>query len=224
MDFLFGKSLGFLNPVVPAEATEFIEAFKKAQIFITTRRDSGWLDFRLARFKSANKNFEKSYTIVHKFVDKQVARALRENKLNDVKDGADDPPVKRRYILLDEMVKHMRGPIQLRYHVLGPFFPGRDTTAIAVSNVLFQLARHTHYWAQLRKKALEVQEPLTFEKLKSLVLFKYVLQETIRTIGPVARVWRVALKDTILPVGGGLDQKSPLLYLEEHQLWPEHGP
>lgn len=124
MDFLFSKSLGFLKPEVPAEATEFIEAFKKAQIFIATRRDSGWLDFRLARFKSANKEFEKSYTIVHKFVDEQAARALRENKLDDGKSVADDPPVKRRYVLLDEMVKQIRDPIQLRYHVLGPFFQG----------------------------------------------------------------------------------------------------
>ena len=66
-------------------------------------------------------------------------------------------------------------------------------------------------FTQLRIQALNLQEPLTFEKLKSLVLFKYVLQETIRTIGPVVRVWRVASKDIALPVRGSADQKSPLI-------------
>ncbi|KUJ13765.1 cytochrome P450 [Mollisia scopiformis] len=84
------------------------------------------------------------------------------------------------------MAKQMRDPIQLRYHVLGPFFPGRDGTTIAESNVQFQLAHHPNYWTQLRKQSLK---------------------ETIRTTGPVARVWRVSLKDTVLPLGGGPDQK-----------------
>ncbi|TVY85851.1 Cytochrome P450 monooxygenase [Lachnellula willkommii] len=89
--------------------------------------------------------------------------------------------------------------------------PTRDSAAIAVNNMLFQLARHPHIWANLRKQALELGDsPLTFEKLKSLVEFRYVLHETIRTVGPAARVWRMAVRDTVLPTGGGPDQKSPI--------------
>jgi cytochrome P450 monooxygenase len=80
-----------------------------------------------------------------------------------------------------------------------------------VSNALFQLARHPYIWTKLRQISLELGDArLTFEKLKSLVEFRYVLLETIRICGPAACVWRIAVRDTILPVGGGLDQKSPV--------------
>ncbi|TVY12993.1 Cytochrome P450 monooxygenase lepH [Lachnellula arida] len=210
MDFLFGKPLGFIEPEVPAEATEFYEAFLKANAWSIKRRDSGWLQFQLSRFKE-NKEFKDAYTIVHRYVDKQVARALRESSDSGNKTGSEDIPVRKRYVLLDEITKEIRDPIELRYHVLAVFLPARDSAAIAVNNMLFQLARHPHIWANLRKQALELGDsPLTFEKLKSLVEFRYVLHETIRTVGPAARVWRMAVRDTVLPTGGGPDQKSPI--------------
>lgn len=210
MDFLFGKPLGFLDPEVPAEATEFYEAFLKANARSIKRRDAGWLQFQFSRFIE-NKEFKDAYTKVHQYVDEQVARALRESVRDDNKTDSDDLPVRRRYVLLDEMAKQVRDPIQLRYHVLAVFLPARDSAGIAVNNMLFQLARHPHIWTKLRKQALELGDtPLTFEKLKSLVEFRYVFHETVRTIGPAARVWRMAVRDTVLPVGGGPDQKSPL--------------
>lgn len=210
MDFLFGKPLGFLEPEVPAEATEFYEAFLKANAWSIKRRDSGWLQFQLSRFKE-NKEFKDAYTIVHRYVDKQVARALRESSDSSNKTSSEDLTVRKRYVLLDEITREIRDPIELRYHVLAVFLPARDSAAIAVNNMLFQLARHPHIWAKLRKQALELGDsPLTFEKLKSLVDFRYVLHETIRTVGPAARVWRMAVRDTVLPTGGGPDQKSPI--------------
>ncbi|CZR52720.1 related to n-alkane-inducible cytochrome P450 [Phialocephala subalpina] len=208
MDFLFGRSLGFLQPEIPAEATEFLEAFKKAQEWAVKRRDAGWWDFRRYRYNE-DKEFKGAYTTVHRYVDEQVARALRET-VND-KPAPEDPPVRRRYVLLDEMAKEIRDPIQLRYHVLAVFLPGWDGAGRATSNMIFQLARHPDIWTKLRQKALDVGDaPLTFEKLKSLAEFRYTFYETVRTIGPVGRIWRVAIRDTVLPVGGGPDQKSPV--------------
>ena len=209
MDFLFGRPLGFLEPEVPAEATEFHEAFLKAQTLSIQTRESGWLKFNLSRY-TQSKEYKDAYTTVHRYVDKEVARALQETK-GDKPASEDSPAVRRRYVLLDEMGKEIRDPVQLRYHVLAVFLPARDSTGIAVSNMLFQLARHPHEWTKLRRVALAIGDaPLTFEKLKSLVEFRYVFHETVRTIGPAARVWRMAVKDTILPLGGGPDQKSPI--------------
>ena len=208
MDFLFGKSLNYLQPEVPAECTEFLEAFTKAQKGVTQRREAGWFQFRLHRYNE-DKDWKEAYTKVHRFVDGQVERALRETA--DLKPDSNDTGVRRRYVLLDEMAKEIRDPIALRYHVLGVFNPARDTTSIAVGNTLFQLARHPDVWAKLRQISLELGDtPLTFEKLKSLVYFRHVLHETIRVCGPAARVWRVAVRDTVLPLGGGPDQKSPV--------------
>jgi cytochrome P450 monooxygenase len=175
---------------------------------VTKRRNAGRLQFRLQCY-NANKEWKAAYSKVHKFVDEQIARALRETE-ND-KPGPEDPTVRKRYILLDEIAKQIRDPVQLRYQVLGVFNPARDTTAIAVSNALLPLARHPHIWTKLRQISLELGDPpLTFEKLKSLVEFRYVSHETIRICGPAARIWRIALRHTILPVGGGPDQKSPV--------------
>ncbi|KAF7879434.1 hypothetical protein EAF04_000630 [Stromatinia cepivora] len=188
MDFIFGKSLNSLEPEVPKECTEFTQAFNEAQKWVTKRREAGWLQFRLYQYNE-NKEWKNAYTKVHKFVDQQVARALQQS--TNAKREPDFPAIRRRY-------------------VLGVFNPARDTTSIAVGNTLFQLARHPHIWTKLRETSLEIDEPLTFEKLKSLVEFRYVIQETIRVCRPAARVWRMAIRDTILPLGGGPDQKSPV--------------
>jgi cytochrome P450 monooxygenase len=196
-----------LQPNAPAECAEFLEAFAQAQRGVTKRREAGWLRFRYA----FDKDWRDSYTLVHRFIDQQVERALKETEKEDDQIDLDSPPARKRYVLLDEMAKHIRDPIQLRYQVLGVFLPARESTSIAVGNTLFQLARHPDIWTQLRRISLELgDEPLTFEKLKSLVEFRYVLLETIRLVGPAARVWRVALRDTVLPSGGGPDRKSPV--------------
>lgn len=136
MDFLFGKSLGFLEPEVPIEATEFYEAFLKANAWPIKRRDVEWLQFQLSRFRE-NKEFKNAYTKVHKYVDEQVARALREPVINENKTDSDKLPARRCYVLLDEMAKQIRDPIQLRYYVLAVFLPVRDSAGIAVNNMLF---------------------------------------------------------------------------------------
>ncbi|CAG8948808.1 hypothetical protein HYFRA_00001931 [Hymenoscyphus fraxineus] len=208
MGFIFGRSLGYLEPEISTEATEFLEAFEKAQVWTIKRRESGWRQFQFYR-KNVDREYKEAYTKVHRYVDDQVARALEETA--EGRPTSEGSQAKKRYILLDEMAKQTRDPIQLRYQVLAVFLPARDLIGVSASNMIFQLARHPHIWTQLRRRALEMgDEALTFENLKSLAEFRYVFQETVRTIGPAARVWRIAVRDTVLPVGGGPDQKSPI--------------
>lgn len=107
------------------------------------------------------------------------------------------------------MAKHIRDPIMLRFAVLNIFFPARDSTPIALSNTIFNLARNPGIWTDLREKALALgDQPLTFNLLKTLTPFRNVLYEAIRLQGPSGRVQRTAIRDTILPRGGGLDGSS----------------
>ncbi|KAI4212402.1 MAG: hypothetical protein LQ351_004834 [Letrouitia transgressa] len=152
--------------------------------------------------------------MVHAFVDVHVQRVLNktvpkcETKSLDSSHSTNQPD---RYILIDEMAKEVRDPIELRSQLLNVFLPARDTTSIAVGNTLFHLARNPGVWTNLRQTALALgSRPLTFELLKSLVLFKHVLFESLRLQGPSGRVLRTALRDTILPVGGGTDGNSPV--------------
>ena len=109
------------------------------------------------------------------------------------------------------MAKKIRDPIELRYQILQVFLQARNTTSILVGNTLFHLAKNPQVWTELRRSALGLgSQPLTFEILKSLVFFKYVLFETTRLQGPSGRVLRTALHNTILPKGGGHDGKSPI--------------
>ena len=190
---------------MPAESAEFLQSFKKALMWASKRRETGWISWKY----DYNKDWIDSYSKVHRRVDQQVSRALRETE--KMSDG--DPeaqPVQKRYVLLDELARRIRDPINLRYQVLGVFLPAQGGTANAVGNVLFELARHPEMWQKLRQDALKLDEPLTFEKLKSLSEFRYVVLETIRLIGPAARVVRYAVRDTTLPSGGGPDRKSPV--------------
>ena len=113
------------------------------------------------------------------------------------------------------MAKEIRDPVELRFQVLNVFVPSRDTVSAAVSNALFHLARNPSMWTDLRDAALKLgSQPLTFEVLKSLVLFKHVFFETLRLQGPGGRVLRTVLRNAILPVGGGPDGKAPV-FLEK---------
>lgn len=110
------------------------------------------------------------------------------------------------------MAKEIRDPIELSYQVLGVFLPARDTTAVLLSNAIFHLARNPHLWSELRETALKIDlDKLTFESLKSLVDFRYLIHETLRLQRPSGRIQRTAVRDTILPRGGGKDGQSPVL-------------
>ena len=122
----------------------------------------------------------------------------------------------RRYVLLYELAKELRDPISLRFELINVFLPSRDTTAALLSNIFFQLARHPEHWTQLRESALSLPfdpgdpSSLSFSTLKSLLPFRNVIYETLRTLGPAGRIFRTARRDTTLPRGGGPDGMAPV--------------
>lgn len=170
----------------------------------------------LAFFYAFDKKWKSAYGKVHAFIDVHVKRALEETAPNRGQSFSRDPQSNKhgsvqRYILLNEMAKKIRDPIELRYQILNVFLPARDTTSIALGNALFHLARNPSLWNDLRHTALALgSQPLTFQLLKSLAQFRHVVFEAIRLQGPSGRIFRTALRDTILPVGGGPNGRSPL--------------
>lgn len=211
-DFLFGSSVNSLLPNTALDTHEFNKAFNESLAGVGRRRRAGVLRFLYMLDASWKKSCDK----VHAFVDNQVKRALEETALNvsstSLKTShSHQHALNRRYVLLHEMAKEIRDPIELRYQILQVFLPARDTTSIAVGNALFHLARNPSLWTDLRSTALALgSQPLTFELLKSLIPFRNVLFETLRLQGPSGRVLRTAVRDTILPLGGGSDGRSPL--------------
>lgn len=154
--------------------------------------------------------WKEAYKEVHAYIDERVAEALEKTSSSSSNEALQGKH--RKYVLLQEMAKQIRDPIELRYHIIGVFLPARDAISTLVSNALFNLARNPHIWAQLRQTALQLDpETLTFESLKSLKDFRDVIFETLRLQGPSGRSQTAAMRDTVLPRGGGKDGRSPIL-------------
>jgi cytochrome P450 len=157
-------------------------------------------------------SWKRAYKKVHAFVDKNVQAALRHQSVyRKAEKCPDDGGKKEKYIILQEMALQMQDPVALRGQIMNIFLPARDTSAMAITNVMFELARHPEIWEALRAEVEGIgEQPLTFELIKNLKLAKAIVNETLRLHPPATMAQRVALRDTILPVGGGLDQLSPL--------------
>ncbi|KAJ5101401.1 hypothetical protein NUU61_003623 [Penicillium alfredii] len=212
--FLFGESVGCMLP--PSETTGvlekssvgnaqgFAEAFGTAQDYLAARsRAQGlyWL-VNPKEFREANRR-------VHEVVDHYVNVALESKRNPEKKEG--------RYIFLEALAADTDDPKMLRDNMLNILLAGRDTTASLLSSTFFYLAQHPHVFARLRREIVEAfgdaknsRVEITQSKLKEVSYLRYVLNEVLRLQPPVPVNFRVATKNTSLPVGGGPDQRSPI--------------
>jgi len=207
-EFLFGQSTGSLNATqkgIPLDsASDFARAFNHAQESVAKRARMGLL-----------KNFykdpagDRSIEICHEFVDQFVDEAVRyREKL----DSAQGEVKEEKYVFLHELAKNTTDKKRLRDELLNVLLAGRDTTASLLSNMWFELAKRPDIIAKLKQ---EVDETLngelpTYEQLKNMKYLKYCMNESLRTHPVVPGNSRIAYKDTVLPVGGGPDGKSPI--------------
>ena len=205
-EFLFGQSVESLLPEGPFDTAAFLEAFDASLVGLTLRLMAGPLRFLFV----IDRSWKKAYTIVHNFVDKQVDLAIKEQETQDEK-AIDGDRRGKQYILLHEMAKQTQDRKDLRSQIINVFIPARDVVAIAFGNAMFQLARHPHVWKDLRAEVLEIgDQELTYELLKSLKATRSIINETLRLRPATSRVTKVALRDTVLPIGGGRDGTSKL--------------
>ncbi|KAG6103332.1 hypothetical protein E4U31_002902 [Claviceps sp. LM219 group G6] len=218
-EFIFGQSFDCLAGD-STQADEMLIAFRACRRSLGKKRIMA--SSKLPFFRDTE--FERNVNLVHSFVDAQVARALEQNRAaissergekekaldNDDADG--DRAARERYILLDELAKLAPDPIMLRHETLHVFLPAFLSISNIFSAVLFHLARSPDVWAKLRTEALALgDEPLTFERLKSLHSFRDVFFEGLRVHGSSGRISRTAIRDTVIPRGGGPDGMSPVL-------------
>ena len=129
----------------------------------------------------SGKQWKKAGEKVHAYIGKHVERVLRqqEQAYRSDKEMQQTGRMPNRYILLDEMAKETQDPDDLRYQLLHVFFPAHDATGIAVSDMIFHLARDHVRWAKLRREILAATDSaaLSFELLKSMHYLRYVFNE-----------------------------------------------
>lgn len=169
------------------------------------------------------KEFRDSIKEVHRFADFCVQGAL-ERAQNAKLDTSPTYAPKQRYTFLDELVKVTQDPIELRSQLMHILLAGRDTTASLLGWTFWLLARHHSVFVKLRARILndfghyEQTDKITFSSLKSCSYLQYVLNEVLRLYPPVPFNGRRAAKDTTLPLGGGIDEKSPVFVKKNEEV------
>ena len=223
-EFLFGESVESLvaeKQGMGQEAKDFLSAYNYGQGAAGRR-------MMLPQYNifTQDKRFWNSCDIAQRFVDKYVAAAReRQTKLSN--GGAKELDVntesgRSRYILANELVKESNDDSRIRKELLNIFLPAHEASAVALTNIFFRLSRNPHVWNKLRdevRSRFPRQNDLSssdaiFERLKSLKYLQYVINETFRLHPAIGTLIRIALRDTVLPVGGGAEGKAPVFVRE----------
>lgn len=132
-----------------------------------------------------------------------------------------------RYVFLHELLCQTTDKIKIRAELLNILLAGRDTTAAVLSNVWFELSKRPAVWKRLRQEVDALEgEILSFEQLKDMKYLRAILNESLRLYPVVPENERQAVQDTVLPLGGGEDGKSPVLLRKgdsaHWMLWTMH--
>lgn len=137
-----------------------------------------WLLGKFSILLGPQREYKQACKEVHEVIEKYIDRAICKQKSGISKHSSDEAP--RTCVLLDDLVAAGVDRAEIRDQVLGVFFPARDSTALGISNIFFYLARHPRAWNTLRSEILAIDQPLTFEYLKSLKFLRYVINEGMR--------------------------------------------
>ncbi|KAG9500240.1 hypothetical protein J7337_008713 [Fusarium musae] len=120
----------------------------------------------------------------------EYLEAFIQESLNKSEDGSGSS-------FLTEMMDVANDRTALSHHILHILLASRDTTSGLLGNLFFFLAKKPAIYAKLRGEVLNVagQEPPT---------------ATLRLHPVIPTNARVAVRDTTIPRGGGIDGESPL--------------
>ena len=180
---------------------DFAEAFDVAQDWVIFR-------FRLQElyWLATGPSLRRACRTVQRFVDVAVLKTLSSKKSHQARSG---------YSLLDSLSQETQDATELRDQCLGLLTAGRDTTASLLGWLFTVFVIYPGTFQKLRAAVLEEfdsnnTEELTFTKLKGCRYLQYVINEVLRLYTPVPLNSRVAIRDTILPVGGGPDESDPV--------------
>ncbi|USW56173.1 Putative cytochrome P450 [Septoria linicola] len=199
-DFLFGTGVGSLDN----GETEFAQAFAEVQRVQATIARAGPI-----RGFVPKKSFYASLDILNKFTDRYIdqALALPPDEL-EKKTKSDEG-----YTFLHAIAAYTRDRQVLRDQLVAVLLAGRDTTAVTLSWLFYELSQNPKIVAKLREEIVgrvgEHREP-TYDDLKSMRYLNHAINETLRLYPVVPYNVRVALQDCTLPHGGGPDGTEPI--------------
>lgn len=226
-EFLFGESVGaqraYMQPNAGsgqanpetrelgdlAGGKEYAEAFDICSYYMVLRiRLQAFIRF------GDSKEFRQAIETVRRVSGHYVRQALAAKR--DDRKG-------RRFDLLSNLAEHTRDVTELEDQTLGILFASRDTTSFLLVWTLLLLGQHPEVFRKLRTIVLEtfpqpLGEVLDSAQLKACRYLQHVLRESLRVYQVAPLTSRVAVRDTVLPVGGGRDGSKPVAVRKGQQV------
>ncbi|KAI1459985.1 putative N-alkane-inducible cytochrome P450 [Annulohypoxylon moriforme] len=211
-EFIFGQSA---NSLLQDDQSQ--DSGKKKDLASHFNAAKVWIDKRgaLAKFYwlMNSSEFKEHCGAIHAFADGLVADRLANPYEKDPEKGA-------RFNLLNELAKETQDPRELRNETLHVLIAGRDTTGCLLGWVLYFLARYPKVFARLRAEIIDRfdDRPADFRSLAQVSYLQWIISETLRFVTVIPLNERIALKDTVLPRGGGPDGKARVFIPEGTQV------
>ncbi|KAI5247001.1 cytochrome P450 52A1 [Aureobasidium subglaciale] len=207
-EFLFGESLGSLGDQTDTKA----QLAHDIELTIQDAADRfRWsLLYRWLKRPGVDQAIRNVRSTTNKYAQAALDRASedRAHTGEAEKEAA-------RYSFLDEMARQTQDLDKMRDEATSLMFAGKDTTAGLLGSMWYLLARHPEAWQKLLAEVDQLEgAPPSYAWVKSAKYLRYCEHEAsgAMRLYPVTPILppRVANKDTVLPLGGGKDGKSPL--------------
>ncbi|KAI1204495.1 cytochrome P450 [Annulohypoxylon truncatum] len=206
-DFMFGNSTDLLG-TAPEDGLRFGRCFDLSMQKIAHRARLGWLT--LLR---PDRELDECTSFINAYVEKYIANVKAER--DEKKGMGQDSQGGKRYVFLNELLETGEPDEVIRDHLVSIFTAGRDTTTSVLSYLFFELSRRPNVVEAIQREVEELnlrdmdQLP-SWEDLRNMKYLNWAVKEALRLNPPVATNGREAVRDTIIPRGGGPDGKSPV--------------
>ncbi|KAK5168735.1 uncharacterized protein LTR77_006044 [Saxophila tyrrhenica] len=199
-DFLFG---GSVNSLEDSQA-DFAEAFTEVQRTQATIARAGPLQHFVPK-----KSFYKALDTLNAFVGRFIDQALQLSPEELEKTTKSD----EGFTFLHALASYTRDREVLRDQLVATLLAGRDTTAVTLSWLFYELSNHPEVVQKLQQEittSVGLNREPTYDDLKNMRYLQHTLNEVLRLYPVVPYNVRVALNDTTLPRGGGKDGTEPI--------------
>lgn len=203
-DFMFGRSTDILGNA-PEDGLRFGRCFDVCMQKVANRARLGWISMLLG-----DRELDECTTFMNAYVEKYVAEVRGEQG-----GKSEEERESKRYMFLNELLRTGESDEVIRDHLMSIFTAGRDTTTSILSYLFFELSRQPNVVAAIQQEMedLKMDDPSqlpAWESLRAMKYLNWAVKEALRLSPPVAANAREAVRDTILPTGGGPDGKSPI--------------